>query len=89
MKCSDCMYKIVPLPDFTRAERSFVKTMQGTLGTEDRWRTCVLATNAAMGFAIAPVFVDRAFSPQSRDIALGMFAEIKGAFSGMQYIPPH
>ena len=87
MKCSDCMYKIAPLPDFTRAERSFVKTMQGTVGTEDRWRTCVLATNAAMGFAIAPVFVDRAFSPQSRDIALGMFAEIKGAFSGMQYLP--
>ena len=57
--------------------------MQGTVGTEDRWRTCVLATNAAMGFAIAPVFVNKAFSPQSRDIALGMFGEIKRAFSGM------
>ena len=56
--------------------------MQGTVGTEDRWRTCVLATNAAMGFAIAPVFVNRAFSPQSRDMALEMFGDIKGAFSG-------
>ena len=45
--------------DFARAERSFAKTMQGTVGTEDRWRTCVLATNAAMGFAIAPSFVDK------------------------------
>ena len=59
-----------------------MKTMQGTVGTEDRWRTCVLATNAAMGFAIAPVFVNKAFSPHSRDIALEMFGEIKQAFSG-------
>ena len=42
----------------------------------------MLATNAAMGFAIAPVFVNKAFSPQSRDIALEMFGEIKQAFSG-------
>ena len=59
-----------------------MKSMQGAVGTEDRWRTCVLAANAAMGFAIAPVFVSRAFSPQSRDMALEMFGEIKGAFSG-------
>ncbi len=36
-----------------------------------------------MGFAIAPLFVGRTFSPQSRTIALEMFGEIKAAFSGI------
>ena len=51
-------------------------------GREDRWRTCVINTNLAMGFAVAPSFVRTTFSEASRQKAHDMIREIKNAFKG-------
>ena len=66
--------------DFQRAEKVFLKSLHGAQGREERWRTCVMNTNSAMGFAIAPMFVKQGFSEKAREIAYSMIEEIKTSF---------
>ncbi len=62
--------------------KSFSKSLRGTVGREERWHTCVINTNNALGFAVAPAFVREAFSEGSRQKAHEMITEIKEAFKG-------
>lgn len=65
---------------FQRAEKDFQKSMLGGRGREERWRTCVMQVNLAMGFAVAPSFVRNAFGQDSRDKANEIYNSIKTAF---------
>ncbi|XP_059084474.1 neprilysin-3-like isoform X2 [Tigriopus californicus] len=66
--------------DYQKAEHKFMKAIYGIQGREERWRTCVKATNSAMGFAVAPLFIHQRFSQEGKDLAYDMIEEVKETF---------
>jgi putative endopeptidase len=54
--------------------------LSGQEKLRERWRTCVFATDAALGESLGRLFVDRHFAGESRDAVRQMVAAIGEAF---------
>ncbi len=68
-----------------KAEKTFVKSLGGAQGREERWRSCASATNAAMGFAVATAFVREAqFTEEAKRSVQEIVGMIKSAFKGLK-----
>jgi putative endopeptidase len=58
----------------------FARTMQGTREQKPRWERCIESTDASMPEGLGRLYISRYFSPDARQTALEMVADIKAAF---------
>jgi predicted metalloendopeptidase len=54
-------------------------TLEGTQALPPRWKRVLAETDAALGEALGKLYVERAFSPQSKQKALDMVANLRAA----------
>ncbi len=59
--------------------RFFGATLAGTQQQQPRWKRCLNATNEALGMALGREYVDRAFSPEAKRLALRMVDDLQAA----------
>ncbi|HEY7114797.1 MAG TPA: M13 family metallopeptidase [Thermoanaerobaculia bacterium] len=57
----------------------FERTLQGTKEMPPRWKRCVAATDAALGFALGHAFVNEQFPPQAKERADRMVKNLVAA----------
>ncbi|HEY7504090.1 MAG TPA: M13 family metallopeptidase [Gemmatimonadales bacterium] len=58
----------------------FGATLSGTKQQRDRWKRAISATNAALGYAVGRLYVERYFPPAEKKRAEAMVANIIAAF---------
>lgn len=56
--------------------RFYGRALAGTEAQLPRWRRCLQATDQALGFALGQAYVAEAFSPQARELAQRMVADL-------------
>nr|MDQ2664120.1 M13 family metallopeptidase [Candidatus Eremiobacteraeota bacterium] len=70
----------------------FSHTLQGTPQQQPRWKTCVQATNSALGEALGQYYVEQTFPPAAKVQALAMVRNIKQTlrddFSTLEWMSP-
>ena len=54
-------------------------TLEGTQALPPRWRRVLVETDVALGEALGKLYVERAFSPQAKQKALAMVANLRAA----------
>lgn len=54
--------------DFREAVKDLEKAQMGVTGTEELWRECVVATDAAIGPALGAMYVRKAFQGSSKSM---------------------
>ena len=55
------------------------RTLEGTQALPPRWKRVLTETDAALGEALGQLYVERAFSPQAKQMALDMVANLRAA----------
>lgn len=70
------------LPDrvFRTTFDFYGRRLTGQQEPQPRWKRCLSATEGAVGHAVGRLYVEKAFSPRSRDVALEMIGRITDAF---------
>jgi endothelin-converting enzyme len=66
--------------EFRTAVLTFEKVVSGVSAEDPRWQTCLDRTDSALGFALGKLFVDKAFSGNSKTIAESMIQTIVASF---------
>ncbi|KAG7172750.1 Endothelin-converting enzyme-like [Homarus americanus] len=66
--------------DFREAAKVLEKAQMGVVGTEETWRECVVATDAALGPAVGAMYVREAFHGDSKVMAEEMIKGIRKTF---------
>ncbi|XP_037790089.1 endothelin-converting enzyme homolog [Penaeus monodon] len=66
--------------DFREAVKDLEKAQMGVTGTEELWRECVVATDAAIGPALGAMYVRKAFQGSSKAMAEDMIQRIRKTF---------
>ncbi|CAL4079831.1 unnamed protein product, partial [Meganyctiphanes norvegica] len=66
--------------NFRDAAKDLEKAQMGVAGTEEVWRECVAATDAALGPALGAMYVRSAFKGHSKDLAQDMITRIRKSF---------
>lgn len=54
--------------DFREAAKVLEKAQMGVDGTEETWRECIVATDAALGPAVGAMYVRKAFHGDSKEM---------------------
>ncbi|XP_076035689.1 M13 family metallopeptidase neprilysin 3 isoform X2 [Oratosquilla oratoria] len=66
--------------DFRDAAKILEKAQMGVEGSEEPWRYCVSATDAAMGPAVGAMYVRKAFQGNSKNVTESMIQGVRKAF---------
>nr|CAG4649968.1 EOG090X01U4 [Sida crystallina] len=65
---------------FRDAGKILRKSLMGSEGNEEIWRSCVTDTNNVLGFAVGAMFVRQNFRGDSKPLAESMISTVKEAF---------
>ncbi|XP_045592012.1 endothelin-converting enzyme homolog isoform X2 [Procambarus clarkii] len=66
--------------EFREAAKVLEKAQMGVIGTEESWRECVVATDAALGPAVGAMYIRKAFHTDSKNMAEEMIKRVRKTF---------
>ncbi|XP_071527173.1 endothelin-converting enzyme homolog isoform X2 [Panulirus ornatus] len=66
--------------EFREAAKVLEKAQMGVVGTEETWRECVVATDAALGPAVGAMYVREAFQGEAKALAEEMIKRVRKTF---------
>ncbi|KAL9971069.1 hypothetical protein ACROYT_G023554 [Oculina patagonica] len=66
--------------DFRDAHEDLVKVLTGSKRSEDLWKRCMGETDGAIGMALGPLFIEKAFEGSSKQQATEMIDAIRASF---------
>nr|XP_053649769.1 endothelin-converting enzyme homolog [Cherax quadricarinatus] len=66
--------------EFREAAKVLEKAQMGVVGTEETWRECVVATDAALGPAVGAMYIREAFHTESKEMAEEMIKRVRKTF---------
>lgn len=66
--------------EFRDAHEELNKVLTGSKKSEDLWKRCMSETDGAIGMALGPLFIEKAFEGSSKEQATDMIDAIRAAF---------
>lgn len=69
------------IDEYQQKRVEFRRVMHGILSERSRWAQCVELTNKKLGMAVGALFIRENFNHESKETALEMIHNIRGAFN--------